>query len=84
MNRAAWSAAIPAGGHARPGGAGKAPDILIVTSGAERYRDVGAAPFLKRLAALGAGVDAVIPRDGRGLHPLCAAWSRRARARATA
>ena len=36
------------------------------------------APFLAWLAALGAGADAVIPRDARGLHPLCAAWSRRA------
>jgi molybdenum cofactor guanylyltransferase len=36
------------------------------------------APFLAHLAALGAGVDAAIPRDARGLHPLCAAWSRRA------
>ena len=36
------------------------------------------APFLARLAALGAGADAAIPRDARGLHPLCAAWSRRA------
>ena len=36
------------------------------------------APFLSRLAALGAGADVVIPRDVRGLHPTCAAWSRRA------
>lgn len=36
------------------------------------------APFLTRLAAAGDGVDAAVPRDGRGLHPLCAAWSRRA------
>jgi molybdopterin-guanine dinucleotide biosynthesis protein A len=36
------------------------------------------APFLSRLAALGAGVDAAIPRDARGLHPLAAAWSQRA------
>ncbi len=36
------------------------------------------APFLTRLAALGAGADAAIPRDARGLHPLCAAWARRA------
>lgn len=36
------------------------------------------APFLTRLAALGAGADAAMPRDARGLHPLCAAWARRA------
>jgi molybdopterin-guanine dinucleotide biosynthesis protein A len=36
------------------------------------------APFLTRLAALGDGADAAIPRDVRGLHPICAAWSRRA------
>jgi len=36
------------------------------------------APFLDRLAALGEGVDAAIPRDARGLHPTCAAWARRA------
>ena len=36
------------------------------------------APFLTRLASLGDGADAVIPRDARGRHPLCAAWSRRA------
>lgn len=36
------------------------------------------APFLTRLAALGAGVDAAIPRDAGGRHPLCAAWARRA------
>ena len=36
------------------------------------------APFLARLAALGAGADAAMPRDARGLHPLCAAWGRRA------
>jgi len=36
------------------------------------------APFLIRLAALGAGADAAMPRDARGLHPLCAAWARRA------
>jgi molybdopterin-guanine dinucleotide biosynthesis protein A len=39
------------------------------------------APFLARLAALGAdagGVcDAVVPRDARGVHPLCAAYARR-------
>lgn len=36
------------------------------------------APFLSRLAALGAGADAAMPRDARGLHPVCAAWARRA------
>ncbi len=37
------------------------------------------APFLARLAALGAGADAAVPRDAQGLrHPLCAAWARRA------
>jgi molybdopterin-guanine dinucleotide biosynthesis protein A len=36
------------------------------------------APFLTRLAALGAGADAAMPRDAGGLHPLCAAWARRA------
>lgn len=36
------------------------------------------APFLTRLAALGAGVDAAVPRDAAGLHPVCAAWARRA------
>lgn len=35
------------------------------------------APFLVRVMALSAGVDAAVPRDHRGLHPLCAAWSRR-------
>lgn len=35
-------------------------------------------PFLSRLAALGDGVDAAVPRDARGLHPLCAAWARTA------
>ncbi len=35
------------------------------------------APFLTRLAALGAGADAAMPRDARGRHPLCAAWARR-------
>jgi molybdenum cofactor guanylyltransferase len=34
------------------------------------------APFLARLAALGAGADAAIPRDARGLHPVCAGWAR--------
>ena len=36
------------------------------------------APFLTRLATLGLGADAAIPRDARGLHPVCAAWSQRA------
>ena len=36
------------------------------------------APFLTRLVALGVGADAAMPRDARGLHPLCAAWARRA------
>jgi molybdenum cofactor guanylyltransferase len=36
------------------------------------------APFLARLAALGANADAAMPRDAHGLHPLCAAWQRRA------
>ena len=36
------------------------------------------APFLMRLAALGAGADAAMPRDARGRHPLCAAWAKRA------
>jgi molybdopterin-guanine dinucleotide biosynthesis protein A len=36
------------------------------------------APFLARLVALGATVDAAMPRDAHGLHPLCAAWQRRA------
>jgi molybdopterin-guanine dinucleotide biosynthesis protein A len=35
------------------------------------------APFLARLAALGAGVDAAVPRDARGVHPLCASYDRR-------
>ncbi len=35
------------------------------------------APFLTRLVTLGAGVDAAIPRDRTGLHPLCASYSRR-------
>ncbi len=35
------------------------------------------APFLIALAALGAGVDAAIPRDGHGPHPLCAPCHRR-------
>jgi len=36
------------------------------------------APFLVHLAARGAGVDAAIPRDDRGWHPLSAAWARSA------
>jgi molybdopterin-guanine dinucleotide biosynthesis protein A len=36
------------------------------------------ASFLAHLAARGAGVDAAIPRDARGWHPLAAAWSRSA------
>ena len=35
------------------------------------------APFLARLAAIGAGVDAAVPRDARGWHPLCASYNRR-------
>jgi molybdopterin-guanine dinucleotide biosynthesis protein A len=39
------------------------------------------APFLARLAALGATggrvTDAVVPRDARGPHPLCASYARR-------
>jgi molybdopterin-guanine dinucleotide biosynthesis protein A len=38
------------------------------------------APFLARLAALGAAavdVDAVVPQDARGVHPLCASYARR-------
>lgn len=35
------------------------------------------APFLASLAKAGAAADAAIPRDVRGLHPLCAAWKRR-------
>jgi molybdopterin-guanine dinucleotide biosynthesis protein A len=35
------------------------------------------APFLIALATLGAGVDAAIPRDGHGPHPLCASYHRR-------
>lgn len=35
------------------------------------------APFLTRLAALGADPDAALARDARGRHPLCAAWARR-------
>ena len=35
------------------------------------------APFLIALAAHGADVDAAIPRDARGAHPLCASYHRR-------
>jgi molybdopterin-guanine dinucleotide biosynthesis protein A len=35
------------------------------------------APFLTALARLGAGVEAAIPRDGQGPHPLCASYQRR-------
>jgi molybdopterin-guanine dinucleotide biosynthesis protein A len=35
------------------------------------------APFLSRLAALGAGAEAVVPRDAAGPHPLCASYMRR-------
>ena len=38
------------------------------------------APFLEDLASRGAGVDAAVPRDGRGPHPLCASYARRAAA----
>jgi molybdopterin-guanine dinucleotide biosynthesis protein A len=35
------------------------------------------APFLTALARLGAGVEAAIPRDRHGPHPLCASYQRR-------
>ena len=35
------------------------------------------APFLARLAECGKGVDAALPRDERGRHPLCASYDRR-------
>ena len=35
------------------------------------------APFLARLAERGTGVDAALPRDERGRHPLCASYDRR-------
>jgi molybdopterin-guanine dinucleotide biosynthesis protein A len=38
------------------------------------------APFLDYLASRGAGVDAAVPRDGHGPHPLCASYARRAAA----
>jgi molybdopterin-guanine dinucleotide biosynthesis protein A len=33
--------------------------------------------FLARLVTLGAGVDAAVPRDARGRHPLCASYASR-------
>ena len=39
------------------------------------------APFLTALAGLGADVDAAVPRDGHGPHPLCASYQRRIAAR---
>jgi molybdopterin-guanine dinucleotide biosynthesis protein A len=41
------------------------------------------APFLARLAEVGAatGAEAVVPRDARGRHPLCASYDRRVAAR---
>jgi molybdenum cofactor guanylyltransferase len=35
------------------------------------------APFLARLAELGADAEAVVPRDADGRHPLCASYARR-------
>ena len=35
------------------------------------------APFLAHLAERGIGVDAALPRDERGRHPLCASYDRR-------
>jgi molybdopterin-guanine dinucleotide biosynthesis protein A len=35
------------------------------------------APFLSRLAELGAEAEAVVPRDADGPHPLCASYARR-------
>ena len=35
------------------------------------------APFLARLVERGKGVDAALPRDERGRHPLCASYDRR-------
>jgi len=35
------------------------------------------APFLARLVERGKGVDAAVPRDERGRHPLCASYDRR-------
>jgi molybdenum cofactor guanylyltransferase len=34
------------------------------------------APFLSRLAELGAAAEAVVPRDANGPHPLCASYRR--------
>jgi molybdopterin-guanine dinucleotide biosynthesis protein A len=39
------------------------------------------APFLTALARLGANVDAAVPSDGHGPHPLCASYQRRIAAR---
>ena len=39
------------------------------------------ASFLARLAQRGKGVDAALPRDERGRHPLCASYDRRIAAR---
>jgi molybdopterin-guanine dinucleotide biosynthesis protein A len=36
------------------------------------------APFLTRLVTLAAGVDAAVPHDAAGRHPLCACYARRA------
>lgn len=36
------------------------------------------APFVTYLAERGRGVDAAVPRDDRGRHPLCASYARRA------
>jgi molybdopterin-guanine dinucleotide biosynthesis protein A len=36
------------------------------------------APFLEYLGTEGHGCDVVLPRDGRGLHPLCAVWAKSA------
>jgi molybdopterin-guanine dinucleotide biosynthesis protein A len=35
-------------------------------------------PFLEYLATSGSDCDATVPRDGHGLHPLCAAYARAA------
>src|SRR5687767_899103 len=37
------------------------------------------APFLAHLVALAAGSDIVVPRTGRGYHPLCAVYNRACR-----
>jgi molybdopterin-guanine dinucleotide biosynthesis protein A len=39
------------------------------------------APFLSRLAALGADAEAAVPRDADGPHPLCASYQRGAAGR---